>query len=116
MEALPPSQAAATALRLVEGLWDAREQSNLRIAIPHIVVICTRADRWEEAAVLDGLLGDSPPPLLPQHANRFQQARLAIDANLQAEADHLRSRSATWSQATAVEYLQATLQSISDAT
>jgi hypothetical protein len=111
---LPPHLAAPTAGKVLAGLWEARDVVNLRVAVAHIIVVCTTAGWFREAAVIDGWLGSDAIPLAPHYVARLAAARRDIDAHLGDEAAALRSQGAASLPATIVEHMLTTLTSIAE--
>jgi hypothetical protein len=111
----PLAEAAATALEVIQAMWDGRDLGVMAHHVATSVIICAQAGRYHDAALIDGWLGDRGHALLQAELARAQQAHTEIDARLGDDAARLRFHGSQWEPATAIEYILATLRSISEA-
>jgi len=110
----PVTEAAVAAREVIEAMWDGRDLGNMARAVAHCVVICARAGHYDDAARIDGWLGQRGRSLVPGDLIRYQHARTDIDAHLGGQAARLRAQAATWSTPTAVEHILTSLRAVSD--
>ena len=110
----PLAEAAKAALEVIESMWDGRDLGVMAHHVALSVVVCARAGRYRDAAMIDGWLGQRGHALGPGDLARHQHAQADIDAHLGEDAARLRAQGAQWEPATAIEHILTTLRAISE--